>query len=145
MKIRACLRCGSKSLDIADMRDGITPGIDWSTMVCRECNWQGIPLEFETENAYQNFLKGLDKQKKSENLPVYEDVAESAPTQRLILRYFTAAFLFLLFLILPGFVFFLVSVYGGFPIEIGFLFAIVSVFVYLYIFWKKELWNMIKR
>jgi hypothetical protein len=145
MKMRACLRCGSKNLDIADMRDGITPGIDWSTMVCRDCNWQGIPLEFETENAYQNFLKGLEKQKKSENKPVCEDIAESAPTQRLILRYLTAAFLFLLFIIIPGLVFFLVSVYGGFPIEIGFLCAGVSVFIYLSIFWKKELWNMIKR
>ncbi len=145
MKIRACLRCGSKNLDIADMRDGITPGIDWSTMVCRECNWQGIPLEFETEGAYQNFLKGLEKQKKSENLPKCEDVAESAPIQRLTSRYFTAVFLFLLFLIIPGFVFFLVSVYGGLRMEIGFLFAGASVFVYLYILWKKELWNMIKR
>lgn len=145
MKIRACLRCGSKRLDIAHMCDGITPGIDWSTMVCRDCNWQGIPLEFETEKAYQNFLKGLEKQKKSENVSVYEDVAESAPTQRLIVRYFTAAFLFLLFLILPGFVFYLVSVYGGFSIEIGFLFVGVSFFVYLYIFWKKELWNIIRR
>lgn len=127
------------------MCDGITPGIDWSTMVCRDCNWQGIPLEFETEKAYQNFLKGLEKQKKSENVSVYEDVAESAPTQRLIVRYFTAAFLFLLFLILPGLVFYLVSVYGGFSIEIGFLFVGVSFFVYLYIFWKKELWNIIRR
>jgi hypothetical protein len=145
MKIRACLRCGSKRLDIADMCDGITPGIDWSTMVCRDCNWQGMPLEFETENAYQRFLKGLEKQKKSENEPVYEDIAESAPTQRLIVRYFTAAFLLLLFLIIPSFVFYLVSIYGGFTNEIGFLFVGVSFFVYLYIFWKKELWNMIKR
>jgi len=145
MKITACPRCGSKNLDIADMRDGITPGIDWSTMVCRDCNWQGIPLEFETENNYQKFLKGLEKQKKSENLPVCEDVAESAPTQRFILRYLTAAFLFLLLIIIPGFVFFLVSVYGGFRIEIGFLLACISFLVYLYILWKKELWNMIKR
>ncbi len=145
MKITACPRCGSKNLDIADMRDGITPGIDWSTMVCRDCDWKGIPLEFETENAYQNFLKGLEKQKESMNLPKHEDIAESAPTQRLILRYLTAAFLFLLLIIIPGIVFFLVSVYGGFHIEIGFLFAGVSVLVYLYILWKKELWNMIKR
>jgi hypothetical protein len=145
MKITACPRCGSKNLDIADMRDGITPGIDWSTMVCRECDWQGIPLEFKTENAYRNFLKGLEKQKKSERSPICEDIAESAPSQRLILRYLTAAFLFLLFVIIPGFVFFLVSVYGGFRFEIGFIFVGVSVLVYVYIFWKKELWNLIKR
>jgi hypothetical protein len=145
MKITACLRCGSKNLDIADMRDGITPGIDWSTMVCRDCNWKGIPLEFETEKAYQNFLKGLEKHKKSENLPFYEDIAESAPTLRLIFRYLTTALLFLLFLMIPGLVFFLVSVYDGFSTEIGFLFASVSFLVSMYIFWKKELWNIIKR
>jgi hypothetical protein len=145
MKITACLRCGSKNLDIADMRDGITPGIDWSTMVCRDCDWQGIPLEFETENDYQKFLKGLEKQKKSEKLPTNKDLAESAPTERLIVRYLTASFLLLLFVIIPLLVGFLVSVYGGFPIVFGFLFAGISFLIYLYFFWKKELWNMIKR
>jgi hypothetical protein len=145
MKITACLRCGSKNLDIADMRDGITPGIDWSTMVCRDCDWQGIPMEFETENDYQKFLKGLEKVKKSEDLPMYIDPAESAPTERLIVRYVTASFLFLLFLIIPLLVCVLVSVYGGFPIVFGFLLAGISFLVYLYVFWKKELWNMIKR
>jgi len=127
------------------MRDGITPGIDWSTNVCRNCDWQGIPLEFETENNYQKFLKGLEKQKKSEDLPIQKDPAESAPGQRLILRYLTASFLSLLFVIIPLLVCVLVSVYGGFPIEIGFLLAGISFLVYLYFFWKKELWNMIKR
>jgi len=145
VKITACPRCGSKNLDIADMRDGITPGIDWSTNVCRNCDWQGIPLEFETENNYQKFLKGLEKQKKSEDLPIQKDPAESAPGQRLILRYLTASFLSLLFVIIPLLVCVLVSVYGGFPIEIGFLLAGISFLVYLYFFWKKELWNMIKR
>jgi hypothetical protein len=145
MKITACPRCGSKNLDIADMRDGITPGIDWSTTVCRDCDWQGIPLEFETENYYQKFLQGFEKEKKSEDLPIHKDPAESAPSQRLILRYLTTSFLFALFVIIPGLVCVLVSVYGGFPIEIGFLFAGISVLVYLYFFWKKELWNMIKR
>ncbi len=145
MKITACPRCGSKNLDIADMRDGISPGIDWSTNVCRNCDWQGIPLEFETENNYQKFLIGLEKQKKFENLPVQIDPAESTPTERLILRYLTASFLFLLFLIIPSLVCVLVSIYGGFPIEIGFLFAGISFLVYLYFFWKKELWNMIRR
>ena len=145
MKITACPRCGSKNLDIADMRDGISPGIDWSTNVCRDCDWQGIPLEFETENNYQKFLIGLEKQKKFENLPVQMDPAESAPIQHFILRYVSAAFLFLLFILIPLVVCVLVSVYGGFPIEIGFIFAGISVLVYLYIFWKKELWNMIKR
>jgi nitrate reductase NapE component len=145
MKITACPRCGSKNLDIADMRDGITPGIDWSTMVCRDCDWQGIPLEFETENAYQKFLKGFEKEKKSEDLPIQKDIAESAPTERLIVRYVIASFLFLLFIIIPLLVYALVSVYGGIPIEIGFLFAGISFLVYLYFFWKKELWNMIKR
>jgi hypothetical protein len=145
MKITACPRCGSKNLDIADMRDGITPGIDWSTNVCRNCDWQGIPLEFETENNYQKFLKGLEKQKKSVDLPIPKDPAESAPGQRFILRYLTASFLFLLLIIIPLLVCVLVSVYGGFPIEIGFLLAGISFLVYLYFFWKKELWNMIKR
>ena len=101
MKITACPRCGSKNLDIADMSDGITPGIDWSTNVCRDCDWQGIPLEFETENDYQKFQKGFEKENKSEDLPMHKDPAESAPTQSLILRYLTASFLFLLFVIIP--------------------------------------------
>lgn len=145
MKITACLRCGSRNLDIAKMRDGISPGIDWSTMVCRDCDWQGIPLEFETENDYQKFLKSFEKEKKSKDVQMHKDPAESAPIQRFLLRYWIASFLFLLFVIIPGLVFFLISVSGGFPIEIGFLFAGISVFLYLYIFWKKELWNMIKR
>jgi hypothetical protein len=64
MKITACLRCGSKNLDIADMSDGITPGTDLHTKVCRDCEWKGIPLEFETENDYQKFLKSLKKKKR---------------------------------------------------------------------------------
>jgi hypothetical protein len=64
MKITACLRCGSKNLDIADMSDGITPGIDLNKRVCRDCDWQGIPFEFETENDYQKFLKGFEKKKR---------------------------------------------------------------------------------
>lgn len=145
MKIKACLRCGSTNLKLAGMRDGITPGIEWSTTVCKDCQWQGIPLEFETEKAYRKFLEGLKQVTPSEEVPQTQDPAESAPVQRFVLRYVTAVFLMLLFIIIPLCVIAVFSVYGGLPIGVGFLFGGIAFLVYLYLFWKKEVWSLIKR
>lgn len=144
MVITACPRCGSKNLDIAGIRDYGIPQIYWQK-VCKDCEWQGTPLEFENEKNYKNFLNSLDKKVKKEETVHYKDPAESAPIRRYILRELTADFLASLLIIIPGLVFALVSVYGGFPYEVGFVLAFLSFLGYVYVFWKKQLWNKIKR
>jgi hypothetical protein len=144
MTITACPRCGSKNIDIAGIRDYGIPQMYWQK-VCRDCEWQGTPLIFENETDYNKFLNSLNKNVKKEEKVYYKDPAESAPIRRYILREFATIFLASLLVIIPGLVYVLVSVYGNFSKEIGFLFALLSFAVYLYIVWKKQLWNMIKR
>ncbi|MDI6887155.1 MAG: hypothetical protein QMC98_00750 [Candidatus Thermoplasmatota archaeon] len=49
--IKACLKCGSKNLHGRTISDGLIPrrtdtlGI----LVCGDCNYQGIPITFYTE------------------------------------------------------------------------------------------------
>jgi hypothetical protein len=74
-----------------------------------------------------------------------EDPAKTHPWRRHIVRSsFTYIFIYLI-LIIPGLVFFIISIVAGFPTEIGMLSAFVSLFLYLFILWKKELWNYIRR
>jgi hypothetical protein len=41
------------------MGSGVTFGVTSWNFSCRDCNYRGAPLEFETEKAYQQFLSGL--------------------------------------------------------------------------------------
>ncbi|MCK4416501.1 MAG: hypothetical protein KAU84_05035, partial [Thermoplasmatales archaeon] len=64
---------------------------------------------------------------------------------RYIIRGFWVIFLYLLILIIPALVYILISELAGLPNNVGVGFAFLSFFGYIYIVWKKELWNIIKR
>jgi hypothetical protein len=70
MKINACPRCGSKSIQMGRIRDGVLFGIDSWKQVCRQCGYQGAPIIFDSETEYQKFLEELKvngKQRKKED------------------------------------------------------------------------------
>ena len=145
MKITACPLCGSKNIDIADMRDGSSPNIEWEKKVCRKCGWTGIPLEFDSEKDYQLFRDDLQKEDNIQDINDYMDPAASAPIRRYLIRGFWTYFILLLILIIPGVVFVLISVWAGFVYEVGVLSALLSFFCLIYVVWKNELWNKIQR
>jgi hypothetical protein len=144
MKITACPLCGSKNVGIGGIRDGVHPH-EFLKQACKNCGWTGTPLEFETEKEYEHFLNDLIKEDKICVDDYYEDPAKAAPIRRYIIRSFWTIFLFLFALVIPSIVYVLVSVVGNFSTSLGWLFAFFSLIIYIYIVWKKELWNNIKR
>jgi hypothetical protein len=144
MKITACPLCGSTHVGTAGIRDGVNPQ-EFSKQACKNCGWTGMPLEFDTIEEYQHFLDDLGKKDTSFNKNYFEDPAEAAPIRRYILRSFLTSMLILCAVVLPGIVYGLVSIVGPFSNEIGALCALLSFIFYLYLVWKKELWNTIKR
>ncbi len=144
MKITACPLCGSKNVGIGGIRDGVNPH-EFLKQACKNCGWTGFPLEFDNEQDYQKFLEDLDRKDEIRDRTYYEDPAKSAPVQRYLIRSFWVVFLYILVLVIPAFVYILISELAGLPNNIGVFFAFLSFFVYIYIFWKKELWNLIKR
>lgn len=145
MKITACPICGSKNIDIADMRDGSSPHIHWETKACRECGWTGTPLEFESEKEYQKFLDDLKKEDKIQDKGDYIDPAESAPIRRHIKRSFVAHGLMILAFVIVLIVFAFFYEVLGQSVEISIGLAFLSLLIYFYFVWKYELWNAIKR
>ena len=144
MVITACPVCGSKRVVSAGIRDGINPQ-EFLKQACKNCGWTGTPLEFDSEDDYQAFIKELNIDNKDLDDPVFADPAEQAPIKRYIIRGFWTSFLYLLLLVIPGIVFYLISILFGLSNQIGIFFAFVSFFIYIYFFWKMELWNMIQR
>ena len=61
--ILACPRCGSKRIEMGTMNQGVLFGVTSWKSVCKNCGYQGEPLIFETEEAYEKFLDGLSKDK----------------------------------------------------------------------------------
>lgn len=59
--ILACPRCGSKRIEMGTMNAGVLFGVTSWKSVCKNCGYQGEPLIFETEDAYERFLEGLSK------------------------------------------------------------------------------------
>jgi len=78
MKIKACPNCGSKNISAGTMGSGVTFGVtSWKEM-CRDCGYQGQPINFDSENDYKNFLKEIkqkpqEKETKLEEKPSVED------------------------------------------------------------------------
>ena len=144
MKITACPLCGSKNVGIGGISDGVHPQ-EFLKQACKNCGWTGTPLEFDTEKDYQQFLGELKKEEEIRDKIYYEDPAKTAPVRRYVIRSFWAVSLYLLILVIPGMVYFLISELAGFPNDIGVLFAFLSFFGYIYFLWKKELWNKIQR
>ncbi len=144
MKITACPLCGSKNVGIGGIRDGVNPQ-EFLKQACKNCGWTGTPLEFDNEKDYQKFLDNLKTDDKNHDEIYYEDPAAKAPIRRYIIRGFWVIFLYLLILIIPALAYILISELAGLPNNVGVGFAFLSFFGYIYIVWKKELWNIIKR
>ena len=87
MKIKACPNCGSRSVSTAGISDGINPK-EFFKLVCKQCGWTGIPLEFDSENDYNNFYNKLHIKDIKTNDDVFYDPAEDAPVTRYFIRWF---------------------------------------------------------
>ena len=144
MRITACPLRGSKNVGTGGITDGVNPH-EFSKQACKNCGWTGFPLEFENEKDYQRFLSELNKEDEIRDKTYYEDPAKAAPVQRYVIRSFWVAFLYILILVIPALVYMIISELAGLPNNIGVFFAFLSFFVYIYIVWKKELWNKIQR
>jgi hypothetical protein len=53
--LRACLRCGTDDLAMPGVADGIAPGGEVLSWVCRACGHQGIPATFDDAEALATF------------------------------------------------------------------------------------------
>ncbi len=74
-----------------------------------------------------------------------KDPASKHPWKRYIIRSFITEIFILLALAIPFFIFYIISIIVGLPTEIGILVAFISFIIYIYIFFKKELWSKVKR
>ena len=63
MKISACPKCGSRRISVGTMGDGVLAGYT-TREVCRDCGYQGMPVIFDTEQDYKNFIKKLKEGEK---------------------------------------------------------------------------------
>jgi protein-S-isoprenylcysteine O-methyltransferase Ste14 len=78
MEITACPVCGSTDIGIGTLGDGIISGLSSWKEVCHNCGYQGASLLFDSEEAYQRFLKALkdgtplrfETEKRKEKKPV---------------------------------------------------------------------------
>jgi len=68
MEIKACPKCGSRNIFQGRLGEGVLTGYT-SKDVCRDCGYQGMPIIFDSENEYNNFLKSKSIKKiKRKNL-----------------------------------------------------------------------------
>jgi hypothetical protein len=56
MEIKACPNCGSRKIYQGRMGDGVLTGYI-TRDVCRNCGYQGMPIIFDGEKDYKEFLK----------------------------------------------------------------------------------------
>ena len=56
MEIKACPNCGSRRIFQGRMSEGVLTGYT-NKDVCRNCGYQGMPIIFDSEKDYKNFLK----------------------------------------------------------------------------------------
>jgi len=76
---------------------------------------------------------------------VFKDPAEHYPFIRLLIRYSILLLLLFLALALPAFTFYVVSIQFNQSSTLGTILGLFVFILYLYVLWKKELWNLIKR
>ena len=58
MEIIACPRCGSRNIRQGTIRDGELGGYT-TRDVCKNCGYIGIPIIFDSEEAYEKFLEAI--------------------------------------------------------------------------------------
>jgi len=56
MEIEACPKCGSRNIFQGKLGEGVLTGYT-SKNVCQDCGYQGMPIIFDSEEEYNNFLK----------------------------------------------------------------------------------------
>lgn len=76
---------------------------------------------------------------------VFKDPAEHHPLLRLTIRYSILLLLLFLALALPAFTFYLFSIKYNQSSTLGTILGLFVFVLYLFVLWKKELWNLIKR
>jgi hypothetical protein len=66
MEIQACIRCGSRNIRRGGIQDGAIPGYTdlLDKFVCDDCNHMGLPIIFDKEEEYNEFVKALKEDKK---------------------------------------------------------------------------------
>ena len=80
MEIYACPKCGSRRIFQGNLGDGVLTGYT-SKNVCKNCGFQGMPIIFNTEKDYKNFLQELGvKNIQTKKTPV-EKTKEKPKTQ----------------------------------------------------------------
>jgi hypothetical protein len=62
MEIIACPNCGSRRIYQGTMGEGVLTGYT-TRSVCRNCGYQGMPIIFDCEKDYKEFIKGKIKDK----------------------------------------------------------------------------------
>ena len=78
MKIYACPKCGSKNIHVGTMDSGVTYGITSWDYTCKDCDYKGQPIIFDSEKEYKKFLvdvkhKPQEKDIKPEEKPSVEE------------------------------------------------------------------------
>ncbi len=70
MKIEACIRCGSRNIRSGTISDGVLPGYTdaLATFVCDDCNHQGLPIIFDSEEEYNMFLSAVRDDKRGDTV-----------------------------------------------------------------------------
>ena len=66
MKINACPKCGSRDILMGGITEGTLFGMTSWNIVCRDCNYQGMPVIFDSLKEYNKFLTDLLKEKEEE-------------------------------------------------------------------------------
>jgi C4-type Zn-finger protein len=59
MDVKACPKCGSRDIRMAGMRNGIIFGLTSYNLVCKKCNYKGMPIIFDSEKEYEKFFREL--------------------------------------------------------------------------------------
>ena len=65
-KITCCPKCGSRRIYTGRMKDGVLSGYTTKS-VCRDCEFQGMPIIFDSEKEYKKFLYGSPKKDKNKS------------------------------------------------------------------------------
>jgi len=70
MEIISCPSCGSLKIFQGKMDEGVLTGYTFR-YVCHNCGYQGMPIIFDKEKDYQEFLKNIKLNKKEKNEKIF--------------------------------------------------------------------------
>lgn len=76
MEIISCPKCGSLKIFQGKMEDGVLTGYTFR-YVCQNCLYQGMPIIFDNEKDYNNFLKNIKDKKKENNEKIFNSKTQN--------------------------------------------------------------------